>query len=136
MRRTTLSLLALLAATPAAAQETDSAPRYVFTPVEEGAFRLNTETGEVSLCAGMPGSRSCTIVPDEAREAAASAPPEERIAALEARIASLEARIAEQGDVTDDEESMERVLTLTDRMLRQFFGLVREMKRDLQGETL
>jgi hypothetical protein len=54
---------------------------------------------------------------------------------LERRIAAFEARV-QQGTSAFDDENMDRVLTLTDRMLRQFFGLVQEMKRDLQGETL
>lgn len=137
MRCLTLVLLALVAAGPAGAQEPIANPRYVFTPVDEGALRLNTETGEVSLCAGMPGSRSCKIVPDEARDAA-NAPPgsEDRIARLEARIAALEAQIKEGAGPESDEEALDRVMTLTDRMMRQFFGLVREMRREFQGETL
>ncbi len=134
MRGTTLSLLALLAATPAAGQEPASASRYVFTPVEEGALRLNTETGEVSLCAGAPGSRACTIVPDEARDAAPQpAASDDRIAALEARIAALETQLKTRLFAVSDEEAMDRVMTLTDRMMRNFFGLVREMKRDFEG---
>ena len=138
MRRTTLSLLALFAAGPAAAQDAPITARYVFTPVPDGALRLNTETGEVSFCAGGAGSRACTLVPDEARDRPAADNPaaDDRVSALERRIAELEGRIEAQGNTASDEESMERVLTLTDRMMRQFFGLVREMKRDLQGETL
>ncbi len=137
MRSTTLLLFASLAAGPAAAQDAAPAPRYVFTPVQDGALRLNTETGEVSFCAGVPEARACTIVPDQARESAAAipAPSETRIAALEARIAALEARIAE-GGLPADGETMERVFSLTDRMMRQFFGLVRDLKRDMHGETL
>jgi hypothetical protein len=137
MRCISFLLLTMLAAAPAAAQETVANPRYVFTPVDEGALRLNTETGEVSLCAGMPGSRSCTLVPDEARAAATATPAsEDRIAQLEARIAALEKQIKEGSGPASDEEALDRVMTLTDRMMRQFFGLVREMRREFEGETL
>ena len=137
MRCMSLVLLALLVAAPAAAQEPVAAPRYVFTPVDEGALRLNTETGEVSLCAGMPGSRSCTLVPDEARASESTIPAsDDRIAQLEARIAALEAQISRGGGPASDEEALDRVMTLTDRMMRHFFGLVREMRREFEGETL
>ena len=138
MRSTTLTLLACLAATPAAAQDPAPAPRYTFTPVPDGALRLDTQTGDVSFCAGTAGSPACTPVADEGRQNAASdaLPEDDRIAALERRVAALEERIDAQGTSALDDESMDRVLTLTDRMLRQFFGLVRDMKRDLQGETL
>jgi hypothetical protein len=138
MRSTTLTLLACLAAaTPAAAQEAAPVPRYTFTPVPDGALRLDTQTGDVSFCAGTAASGACTPVVDEARQKppAGATAADDRIAALERRIAALEARV-EQAPSALEDENMDRVLTLTDRMLRQFFGLVREMKRDLQGETL
>lgn len=137
MRSTTLTLLACLAAGPAAAQEAAPVARYTFTPVPDGALRLDTQTGDVSFCTGTAASGACTPVADEGGDKAnaEAAPADDRIAALERRIAALEARI-EQGTSALDDENMDRVLTLTDRMLRQFFGLVQEMKRDLQGETL
>lgn len=55
-----LALAAAPALAPAAAREPQAtAPRYVFVPVKEGALRLHTGTGEVSLCTGADGAGSC-----------------------------------------------------------------------------
>ena len=59
---------------------------------------------------------------------------EARIAALEARVATLEA--ARAGAELPDDEAMERVMVLTERMMRRFFSMVREMKGEAEGEKL
>ena len=131
-----LTLLLALAIGPAAAEERP-AGRYVFVPAEAGTLRLDTATGEVSLCAGKADDLGCRLLPDEARaNAAEAAALEERIAALEARIAALEAENRAAADTLPDEETMDRVMVLTDRMMRQFFGMVREMKRDMESGEL
>jgi hypothetical protein len=133
MRITALSLFLVLAA-PAIAAEAQPAGRYVFVPVEAGTLRLDTTTGAVSLCTGASGEVSCTMVPDEAREAAAGdSPLQDRVAALEARVAALEERSVQ---LLPDEESIDRVMVLADRMMRHFFGMVRDMKREMEGEEL
>ena len=135
MRITALSLLLVLAA-PAIAAEAQPAGRYVFVPVEAGTLRLDTSTGAVSLCTGASGEVSCTMVPDEAREAGADgAALQDRITALEARVAALEER-SRTVQLLPDEESIDRVMVLADRMMRHFFGMVRDMKREMEGEEL
>jgi hypothetical protein len=135
MRITALPLLLVLAA-PAISAEAQPAGRYVFVPVEAGTLRLDTATGAVSLCAGASGEVSCTMVPDEAREADADdAALQDRVTALEARVAALEER-SRTVQLLPDEESIDRVMVLADRMMRHFFGMVRDMKREMEGEEL
>jgi hypothetical protein len=57
---------------------------------------------------------------------------EARVEALEARVAKLEAERA--GAVVADDEAMERVMVLTERVMRRFFLMVREMKGGGDGE--
>ncbi len=133
MRIIALSLLLVLAA-PAIAAEAQPGGRYVFVPVEAGTLRLDSATGAVSLCTGASGEVSCAMVPDEAREAAAGdSALQDRVAALEARVAALEERSVQ---LLPDEESIDRVMVLADRMMRHFFGMVRDMKREMEGEEL
>ena len=132
-----LPVLFLLAAMPAAAQEPLPAARYVFTPVAEGALRLDTQTGEVALCSGTTGAGGCRLLPDQMRDVAQdAAADDDRIAALEARVAALEARLRTAEHSLPDEEAVDRVMDLTERMMRRFFGLVRELKSERPGETL
>jgi hypothetical protein len=39
--------------------------RYSFSPVADGMLRLDTRTGQVSLCARQPAGWACNTVPDE-----------------------------------------------------------------------
>jgi hypothetical protein len=106
----------------------------VLVPVEEGALRLDTRTGDVSLCAA-DGAGACKPVPDAARDDTATiAGLEARLSALEARIAGLEAR--DPVARLSDEQSMDRVAVLADRMMRNFVKMVREMKKDAESGDL
>ncbi|MDQ3558467.1 MAG: hypothetical protein M3453_04635 [Pseudomonadota bacterium] len=136
MVRVAVLMLVLTAVAPARGQEPENRGRYAFVPVPEGALRLNTQTGEVSLCSGEGVALACKLVPDtEAAPPAGAGEASGRIAALEARVAALEARPV-VGDILPDEEALDRVAVLADKVMRRFFGLVREMKRELEDEEL
>ncbi len=125
-----------VAAASAGAQEPrpEVAPRYVFVPVENGALRLNTSTGEVSLCSGANGAGACAPLPDQAKAGSETIRElQDQVTALEARIASLEDPSAE---ARREEEALDRVMVLTERAMRRFFGIVRDMKDDLESGRL
>ncbi|MFG1461650.1 hypothetical protein V5F77_02030 [Xanthobacter sp. DSM 24535] len=94
MRGPTLAAIgfaALLLSSPGFAAEPDApaaafppGPRYSFSPVEGGALKLDTQTGQVSFCGKGLSGYSCEAVPDS-REAY-----EAEIARLQARITTLE----------------------------------------------
>jgi hypothetical protein len=68
MRTLALLLAACVVIAPAA--HAQSAPdsengRYSFSPVSDGMLRLDTRTGQVSLCARKDASWACNTVPDE-----------------------------------------------------------------------
>jgi hypothetical protein len=133
--RTTLTLLFLAAlVAPVAAQE--GAPgRYTLVPVEGGALRLDTQTGAVSLCTADGEASACRPLPAgaDAPVAGQAADLEDRLARIETRLSALETR---GGDLLSDEKSIDRVMVLADRVMRSFFGLVREMKREMESEEL
>ena len=129
---------ALTLAGPAVAQEprAEPPPRYVFVPVEKGALRLNTGTGEVSLCSGAEGAGACAPLPEQVRSGeVAAAALQDRVSALEARIAALEEN-SRSADSLAEEETLDRVMVLTERMMRRFFGVVRDMKEDFESGRL
>jgi hypothetical protein len=132
MRLAALSLFLILAAGPAPAQDTVPSGRFAFVPIDTGVLRLDTETGDVSLCAEANGALSCTPVADEMRMDGQAAGLAERVAALESRVAALETR----GEFFDDAEALDRVATLAERMMRQFFDMVREMRGEMEGDEL
>lgn len=84
-----LLLMPAHAAEPAApGAPTPAGPRYTFSPVEGGALKLDTQSGQVSFCGKGSAGYSCEAVPDS-RDAY-----EAEIARLQARIATLEGRPA------------------------------------------
>ena len=127
-----LGLLTVLAA-PAFAAEV-SPNRYSFVPAKGGVLRLDAATGEVAFCTAV-AEAACTPAGFETADAQENATDAtSRIAALEERIAALEAM--RDPEALPDEEAMDRVMLLTERMMRRFFGLVRELKRDMETDEL
>jgi hypothetical protein len=133
MRIAALPLLLALVAAPAVAVEPFPTGRYAFVPAERGTLRLDTATGAVSLCAGDAGNLACTLLPDDAGDHAAAADGlGDRIAALEARVAALEVKLRDTDAALTDAEAMDKVMALSDRMMRQFFAMVRDMKGEIE----
>lgn len=144
IRMIVVPVLMLALAGPAAAQNIVREGRYAIVPVEGGFLRLDTGTGAVSRCTGKIGRLTCRILPDErlAYEAEIGR-LEDRIDELEGRVAVLEEnRRFGSLDAPDDngelpsEEEIDKVLTLAEKVMRRFFGFVKELKRDLETDKL
>lgn len=139
----------LMAAAPAAAEEGAAPPastgRYAFVPAAEGTLRLDTQSGAVSLCAGTGAELSCRPVREEASRAREMRALEARLAALEARLAAIEARDEEAGEDTGearglptlkDEEAVDRVMDLAERMMRRFFDMVEALRDEAETNRI
>lgn len=121
----------------AQAQEVAPAGRYDLVPVEGGALRLDTLTGAVSLCGDEGGAVACRPVRQDQSGSGESPPGAvDRLAALEARVAVLEAQNAASGPALSDEEAVDRVADLAEKMMRRLLGIVRELKGEMEGEQL
>jgi BMFP domain-containing protein YqiC len=144
MPRFVFLALLLALAPPAVAGETESATgRYAFVAVAAGALRLDTETGEVSLCVVGDGATICTRVSENIRLTIGErAKLEAKIAELGAHVSALDARVdaleAREREAVDsaDEAAMNRVKTLAAQMMRHFVGAVRAVKDDIEGNEL
>jgi hypothetical protein len=112
--------------------------RYAFVPVEQGTLRLDTETGDVSLCSGTGDALTCRSV------AAGGADSRVDVRRLETRIADLERRISaverkptgEPEAGLPDDETIDRMMVLSERIMRRFFGIVRDIKQDFEQDSL
>ena len=118
---------------PAAAGDSGEVGRYAFVPAESGVFRLDTETGEVSLCMERNGTLVCLRAPGQM--AGGPARDSDSSAALEARIAALEAG-SSAAHTRRHDEALGRVKTLAERMLGRVVALVREIKGASARENL
>jgi hypothetical protein len=110
---------------PAAAQE---AGPYRLERTEDGYVRMDTRTGRMWLCREDGADLTCTAAAEAGTDA-----PDATLADLEARIAALEARLDAQtpGGELPSEEEFERSLTLMERFMHRFMGIV----RDFEDET-
>jgi hypothetical protein len=144
IRMIVVPVLMLALAGPAAAQTVVRDGRYAIVPVEDGFLRLDTGTGAVSRCTGKIDRLTCRILPDErlAYEAEIGR-LEDRIDELEERVAGIEKNRsfgsldAPDGDgELPSEEEIDKVLTLAEKVMRRFFGFVKELKRDLETDQL
>ena len=120
-------LVTALFCLPFAATADDQAPgRYQLQPVEGGVVRVDTATGEMTLCKAAGGALDC------APAAPTGAAP--GLAALQARVDALERQVAAQnkaGNLPSDEE-VDRGLSIMEKFMRRFMGLAHEMDRENQ----
>lgn len=144
-------LAATMLASPAAAQKTGETigetirqdDRYALIVVDDGYIRLDTQSGEVARCTGKPDTLTCRLAADERLAYVSEIERlETRLDELEARMGALEAERAERPladsrryGLPSDEE-LDEVMTMTDKVFRRFFGLVRELKRDIEQDQL
>ncbi|MDQ0325061.1 hypothetical protein J2R99_000910 [Rhodopseudomonas julia] len=122
-----------------------TAERYVFVPIEKGALRLDTKTGEVSRCESMGEGAVCRLVADERLAY------QEEIEALSQRLDRLETKLEkltiaplspstpnrdDERMTTEEQEKLNRFFDLTDQVMRRFFGMVEDLKRDFNDDRL
>lgn len=110
-------------AVPATAQT----GRFMMEKTDEGYVRMDTETGDISVCTAAGGQIVCKTAADE--RAAFQAQLDE----LEARIAVLERRLGAGNLPPPDtglpsEEEFERGLNYMERFMRRFMGIAREFE--------
>ncbi|MDP2119336.1 MAG: hypothetical protein Q8K28_05470 [Hoeflea sp.] len=120
--------LVLLMSAPALSQE-PIPNRFTMEKTENGFVRLDTLTGELSICSEKSGQMVCRMSADERRAF------EETLSDLSARVAALEQRLdalAPPSGLQDipDEAELDRALGAMEKMMRRFFGMVEELQRD------
>lgn len=123
-----LGALPLLAA-PAAAQE---AERYRLEKTDQGYVRMDTRTGEMSICEERGGQLVCRVAADE-RSAL-----QDEIDRLGAALKSLDERIAvlEKKPVVPGlptEEEFEKTMGYMERFFRGFMDIVKDFEDEDTG---
>jgi hypothetical protein len=120
---------AAFAQTPAtkAAPESENG-RYSMSPVADGVLRLDTRSGQVSLCRQRSDSWVCEAVADD------RAAYEKEIARLQEKVASLEAELRRQpGGVNlklPSDAEVDRVMKFFESVFRRFIGMIEGLQRE------
>ncbi len=123
-------LTALAAPVATLAQEANQ-NRFRLEKTESGFVRLDTETGALTLCRDEGGSLTCRMAADE------RAAYEKELDLLEKRVTALEKQpgttAAKPGLPSEDE--IETSLSIMERFMRRFFGLVQEFQEEERQQT-
>jgi hypothetical protein len=123
-RMISTSLLLSLFAFPALAE--DSA-RYSLEKTAGGYVRMDRQTGEMSACKEADGQLVCRLAADE-RDAyeTSSAVLAKRLDALERKVAALEGAGPKPLNALPSEEEFDNTLSMMERFVRRFMGVVKE----------
>ena len=129
MRRLVLATVLAALASTASAQETE---RYRLERTDSGYVRMDTTTGEMSLCEERAGQLVCKLAADE-RAAFQDEVDRMRgdIKALDERIAKLE----KPGLPLMSDEDFERSMGYMEKFFRSFMGIVKELGEEKAAPT-
>lgn len=130
--RTKTAMLAVVMLAPCGSggAQAQEGARYTMERSENGYVRLDTRTGEMSICREREDQFVCQMAADERRAF------EEDIAALEDRVAALEEAVGEGrlSDLPSDEE-IDRTMGIMETFMRRFFDIVEDLNRDFGTDT-
>ena len=115
----------------AGAAETE---RYRLEKSETGYVRMDTQTGEMSICEERSGQLVCRVAADERSESDVEQ-LQARVKTLENRVEALENSLAARLEKSlPSEEDFERTMGYMERFSRGFLGIVREFDEERRGE--
>lgn len=116
--------LALVATSRASAQE----DRYTIERTEDGYLRMDTRTGQMSICSEQSGQLVCRLAVDD-RDAL-----QDDLEALQARLTAVENRLSALEGVPaaglPSEDEFEKSLSYMERFFRRFMDMVKEFDSD------
>jgi hypothetical protein len=119
--RTTLTLTACVATLFFGVGAAEAQQRFQMERSETGIIRLDTETGAITTCRDQNGELTCRMAPDE------RAAYETELDLLEKRVTALEERLSQiPPDRLPSDAEVDRSLSIMERFMRTFMGIVRE----------
>ncbi|AYC99526.1 hypothetical protein [Neorhizobium sp. NCHU2750] len=117
-----------------AAGGAEAEPRFTMQCTDQGIVRLDTETGAITTCREESGELACRMAPDE------RAAYDKELDLLQKRVTALEERLSQtppdrlQNQLPSDAE-VDRSLSIMERFMRSFMGIVREFTEEKPGEA-
>jgi hypothetical protein len=116
-------------ASVAGAEETD---RYRLEKTDSGYVRMDTATGEMSICEERSGQLVCKLAADER---AAFQRDIDRLQTklddVEGRVAKLEARPSIPETLLPSDEQVDKGIDIMEKFFRSFMGIVKELDKDI-----
>lgn len=129
MNRTLIPFLVFLLS-PVAAMSQDTV-RYALEKTADGYVRMDKSTGQMSICKEADGQLICRLAADErAAYDDNLAGLTKRVEALEQKLGALEGTKPNSQNVLPSEEEFDETLSMMERFMRRFMGVVRELEDD------
>lgn len=129
MKRVLIPLLTLLLV-PATAFSQDTV-RYALEKTADGYVRMDKSTGEMSICKEANDQLICRVAADErAAYDGNLADLTKRVEALEQKLATVEGVSPKSQNALPTEEEFDKTLSMMERFMRRFMGVVREFEDD------
>jgi hypothetical protein len=119
-----------VAETPKTTPDTENG-RFTMSPVADGVMRLDSRTGQVSLCRKNNELWACEALPDE------RAAYEKEIGRLQNKVASLESELG-RGKKDDlklpDDADVDRAMKFFENILRRFKTMIDNLQSEDSGK--
>lgn len=136
MRRNAILLVPLFAVLGLGAAAAAEGQRYQMEKTEKGYVRMDTQTGEMSICEERDSQLVCKLAADE-RTALQDeiGRLQTELKAIDERIVKLESSLAQklESKLPTDEE-FEKSLGYMERFFRSFMGIVKDFEKEEQAD--
>jgi hypothetical protein len=105
--------------------------RYELEKTEDGYVRMDKSTGEMSICKEANGQLVCRIAADERATYDENLTSlTKRVEALEQKLATSDGSLPKSQNAMPSEEEFDKTLSMMERFMRRFMGVVREFEGD------
>jgi len=132
MRLFTILIPALAITGIAGLASAEEAERYRLEKSDTGYVRMDTVTGEMSICEERSGQLVCKLAADER---AAFQTDIDRLQAklddVEGRVAKLEARPSIPETLLPTDEQVDKGIDIMEKFFRSFMGIVKDLDKDV-----
>jgi len=132
MRLFTILIPALAVTGIAGLASAEEAERYRLEKSDTGYVRMDTVTGEMSICEERSGQLVCKLAADER---AAFQTDIDRLQAklddVEGRVAKLEARPSIPETLLPTDEQVDKGIDIMEKFFRSFMGIVKDLDKDV-----
>lgn len=136
MRQSAILLVPLLAGLGMGNASAAEVQRYQMEKTEKGYVRMDTQTGEMSICEDRDGQLVCKLAADER---SALQDEIDRLQAeledLDQRVVKLEGSLAQKFELTlPSEEEFEKTMGYMERFFRSFLDIVKDFENEKTGQ--
>ena len=137
MRSTVIIALTLLPLSGLGADAADG-DRFTLEKSGSGYVRMDTQTGEMSICEERSGQLVCKLAADERSAFQSDADRlQSRLTALETRVEALENSLTARFENSlPTEEEFEKTMSYMERFFRSFIGIVKDLDEETPGKDV